>query len=59
MTFQDAQDLAVEFGALKFKGDRTHPRFACWRDRIAYLPVAAGRGDTSIRNAIAEANRYA
>jgi hypothetical protein len=54
MNFRDAQDLATEFGANKFKGDHTHPASQCWMDRVAMLPIAR---DTEA--AIAEANRYA
>lgn len=57
MTHRDAQDLATEFGARRFKGDRTSPAFGCWADRIEWLPRAAERGE--LQNAIAEANRYA
>ncbi len=59
MNFQDAQDLAVEFGAYKFRGLLTAARFACWCDRIAYLPVAAERGGKALAEAVLEANRYA
>jgi hypothetical protein len=54
MSFQDAQDLAIEFGAKKFRGDHTSPTFQCWADRIAMLTIAK---DTD--RAIADANRYA
>lgn len=56
MTYRDAQDLAVEFGANKFRRNETCPTFGCWADRIAYLPNAAERG--TLEAAIAEANRY-
>jgi hypothetical protein len=53
MTFQDAQDLAKEFGAMTFAGDHTHPAIDCWIDRVAMLPSAR-----NLEDAIAEANRY-
>jgi hypothetical protein len=54
MSYRDAQDLAIEFGANKFRGDHTSPTFECWADRIAMLP-----GARNLKAAIAEANRYA
>jgi hypothetical protein len=53
MNYRDAQELAVEFGAMTFAGDHNSPAFACWADRIAYLPVAK-----NVEDAVAEANRY-
>jgi hypothetical protein len=53
MSYRDAQDLAVEFGAKRFAFDQTHQLFTCWADRIAYLPVAK-----NLKAAVAEADRY-
>jgi hypothetical protein len=57
MNYRDAQDLAVEFGAKKFRGDHNHPTFPCWADRIAMLPMAAERG--YLPEWIKEANQHA
>jgi hypothetical protein len=54
MTFADARDLAIEFGAKVPRYDHTAPVAQCWIDRIAMLPIAK---DTAA--AINEANRYA
>ena len=60
MTFQDAKDLAIEFGAKLPKFDHTSPVAQCWIDRIARLPMAVECGHLiAIDNVIAEANRYA
>ncbi len=57
MTFRDARDLAIEFGAKVPSFDHASPVAGCWIDRIAALPMAADHGRLSA--AIAEANRYA
>lgn len=56
MTFQDAKDLAIEFGAKLPKFDHTSPVAQCWIDRIEYLPRAH---PALLADEIAEANRYA
>jgi hypothetical protein len=53
MTFRDARDLALEFGARLPAFDHSHPLAQCWIDRITLLPVAR-----DLASAIAEANRY-
>lgn len=58
MNYRDAQDMAVEFGALRFTGDHTAATFDAWSDRIAYLPTAAERGADALLQAITEANIY-
>jgi hypothetical protein len=57
MTFTDARDLAIEFGAKLPRYDDTNPVAGCWIDRIEWLPRAAERG--GLDEAIAEADRYA
>jgi hypothetical protein len=57
MTFADARDLAIKFGAAV--PEKTHHATQCWIDRIAWLPSAAERGPVALREAIEEANRYA
>lgn len=59
MTYRDAQDLAIKFGAKLPKFDHTNPAAQCWIDRIAYIRTAAERGIGEYHAAIAEANRYA
>lgn len=56
MTFQDAKDLAIEFGAKLPTFDHTHPAAQCWIDRIAMLTGC--HGPERLERAIAEANRY-
>lgn len=57
MTFADARDLAIEFGAKLPRFDHTSPVAQCWIDRIENLPLI----DCPFKRAamIAEANRYA
>jgi hypothetical protein len=57
MTFQEAKDLAIEFGAKTPKFDHTHPAAQCWIDRIALLKMMADRG-ASFGDYINDANRY-
>lgn len=58
MTFQDARDLAIEFGAKLPKFDHTSPVAQCWIDRIECLgDVCMTRWERE--SAIKEANRYA
>lgn len=62
MTFQDAKDLAIEFGAKLPKFDHTSLVAQCWIDRIAMLPMVAKKArhkESSIALQIDEANRYA
>lgn len=60
MTFQDAKDLAIEFGAKLPKFDHTSPVAQCWIDQIEYLPVVAAIPNTfAFIRALKEANRYA
>ena len=59
MTFRDARDMAVEFGARLPTFDHTSPVAGCWIDRIEYLPRAVERGEPALADAIEEANRYA
>lgn len=54
MTFHQAQEIALRFGAKQYLGDARNAAVQCWIDRIAYLPVAQDKA-----KAIAEANRYA
>lgn len=58
MTFTDARDLAIEFGAKLPRFDHTSPVAQCWIDRIAALKMMADRGG-SVGDHIADANRYA
>lgn len=58
MTFQDAKDLAIEFGAKLPKFDHTCCLAQCWIDRIAMLPLISERGH-AMEPWIADANRYA
>jgi hypothetical protein len=60
MTFQDAKDLAIEFGAKVPKFDHTSSVAQCWIDRIAMLQMI-GYDERGYRTEaiIAEANRYA
>lgn len=53
MTFADAQDLAVEFGAMKFAGDHNSPAAQCWIDRVMALTSAK-----NVEDAVAECNHY-
>ena len=57
MSFRDARDMAMEFGAKVPKYDHTSPVAGCWTDRVAWLPRAAEQG--KLKEAVAEANRYA
>lgn len=57
MTFQDAKDLAIEFGAKLPKFDHTSPVAQCWIDRIEWLRFAPS--DEYLAYYIADANRYA
>jgi hypothetical protein len=57
MTFRDARDMAVEFGARLPAFDHTSPLAGCWIDRVEWLPRAMEQG--TLTDAIAEANRYA
>ena len=59
MTFQDAKDLAIKYGAKLPKFDHTSPVAQCWIDRIAMVPMALKCGRENFHDAIAEANRYA
>jgi len=59
MNLRDAQDMAAEFGAKRFRGDHTSPVAGCWIDRIAWLPRAAEQGEAKLAAAIEEVNRYA
>lgn len=56
ITFRDALDLAVEFGARRPKFDHTAPVAQCWMDRIAWLRSCPLH---KFPEAIEEANRYA
>jgi hypothetical protein len=61
MTYRDAQDLAAEFGAKRFRGEHTSPVAGCWIDRIAWRPSAAGPSwpARSPKRTGTQANRYA
>lgn len=59
MTFQDAKDLAIEFGAKLPKFDHTCCLAQCWIDRVAMFPMIANRPGSDISLYIADANRYA
>jgi hypothetical protein len=56
MTFDDARDPAIEFGAKLPKYDHTSPLAQAWIDRIALLPT---RPANELPNWIALANCYA
>lgn len=58
MTFHQAQEIALKFGAKQYLGDARNEAAQCWIDRIAYLPVAAEHHHHTLADAIAEANRY-
>lgn len=50
---------ALKYGA-KISRLETHiPAWDCWADRIAWLPVAAGRSPAALASAVATANEYA
>ena len=55
MTFRDAQDVAIEFGAKVPALDHTSPAAGCWIDRIKWLPRAAEIGEQALADAIEEA----
>lgn len=60
MTYQDAQDLAAEFGAKRCRHAPDAEVAQCWIDRIAALiPAADSAMVGDLDDAIAEANRYA
>jgi hypothetical protein len=58
MTFRDARDMAIEFGAKVPAFDHTSPVAGCWIDRIEWLPRAAEISEQALAEAIEEANRY-
>jgi hypothetical protein len=50
---------AMKYGA-NVTGILAHTQaWDCWADRIAWLPVAAGRSPSALASAVDEANRYA
>jgi hypothetical protein len=57
MTFTDARDLAIEFGAKVPTYDHTRPLAQCWIDRIALLNTT--NWPRRVKDVIAEADRYA
>ncbi len=61
MTFQDANDMALEFGAKKFQlcPTKAAELFGCWADRIAMLPMKAEQGAKALGAHVEECNRYA
>lgn len=59
MTYQEARDTAVEFGAKLPAFDHTSPVAQCWIDRIEYLLTDRHMTRWERESAIKEANRYA
>lgn len=57
LSFRDARDLAIEFGAKVPQFDHMSPLAQCWIDRVAMLPKAAESG--YLKEWILEANLYA
>lgn len=58
MTFNEARDLAIEFGAKLPKFDHTAAVAQCWIDRVEAINMAANRG-LDLVEWVDEANRYA
>jgi hypothetical protein len=56
MTFQDARDLAIEFGAKLPRYDHTANIAQCWIDRVQYLPFCE---PAQLAAQIEHCNRYA